>query len=66
MEDQDRGLIAEEAVAAANALDRQQGVFGFGTLRPDRFPSCNCQSLVDCEEAFCLGRRCQPVGRRTS
>ena len=38
MNDQDRQLIAEAAVAAANALDRQQGVFRFGTILTDRFP----------------------------
>ena len=44
MNDQDRQLIAETAVAAAHALDRQQGVFGFGTIRPDRFPLSNYQN----------------------
>ena len=33
MEEHDRSLIAEVAVAAANPLDRQQGVFGFATIR---------------------------------
>ena len=39
MEEQDRQLIVEAVVAAANVLNRQQGVFGFGTIRPDRFLS---------------------------
>ena len=38
MNDDDRAALAEAAVAAANALDRQQGVFGFGTIRPIGFP----------------------------
>ena len=37
MKDKDRRLIAQAAVATANALNRQQDVFGFGTVRPDRF-----------------------------
>ena len=52
MGDQDRRLIPESAVAAANALDRQQGVFGFGTIRPDRFPSCNYQDWADWRKHF--------------
>ena len=32
-------LMAEAAVIAENALDRQKGVFGFWTVRPDRFLS---------------------------
>ena len=47
MNDEDRQLMAEAAVAAANALDRQQGVFGFGTIRPDRFPSSSYQNWAD-------------------
>ena len=47
MNDQARQLIAEAAEAAANALDRQQGVFGFGTIRPDRFPSSSYQNWRD-------------------
>ena len=47
MNDQDRQLITEAAVAAANALDRQQGVFGFGTIRPDRFPSSSYRNWQD-------------------
>ena len=52
MNDQDRQLIAEAAVAAANALDRQQGVFGFGTIRPDRFPSSSYQNSRDWRKHF--------------
>ena len=44
MNDDDRAALPEAAVAAANALDRQQGVFGFGTIRPDRFPSSSYQN----------------------
>ena len=47
MEDKDRRLIAEAAVAAANTLDRQQDVFGFGTKRPHRFPSSSYQNWAD-------------------
>ena len=47
MEEQERRLIAESAVAAANAVDRQQGVFGFGTIQPDRFPSSASQNWAD-------------------
>ena len=50
--DGDRQLMAEAAVAAANALDRHQGVFGFGTIRPDRFPSSNYQNWADCRKHF--------------
>ena len=39
-------------MAAANALDRQQGVFGFGTIRPDRFPSSNYQNWADWRKHF--------------
>ena len=52
MNDQDRQLMAEAAVAAANALDRQQGVFGFGTIRPDRFPSNSYQNWADWRKHF--------------
>ena len=52
MNDQDRQLIAETAVAAANALDRQQGVFGFGTIRPDRFPLSRYQNWRDWRTHF--------------
>ena len=52
MNDQDRQLIAEAAVAAANALDRQQGVFGFGTIRPDRLPSSSYQNWRDWRNYF--------------
>ena len=52
MNDQDRQLIAEAAVAAANALDRQQEVFGFGTIRPDRFPSGSYQNWRDWKKHF--------------
>ena len=50
--DQDRQLIAEAAMAAANALDRQQGVFGFGTIQPDRFPSSIYQNWRDWRKHF--------------
>ena len=52
MEEQDRRLIAEAAVAIANALDRQQSVFGFGTIRPDRFPYSSYQNWVDWRKHF--------------
>ena len=52
MNDQDRQLMAEAAVAAANALDRQQGVFGFGTIRPDRIPSTSYQNWADWRKHF--------------
>ena len=52
MEEQDRRLIAEAAVAAANALDIQQGVFGFGTIRPDRFSSSTYQNWADWRKHF--------------
>ena len=52
MEEQDRRLIAEAVVAAANALERQQGVFGFGTIRPDRFPSSTYQNWADWRKHF--------------
>ena len=52
MNDGDRQLMAEAAVAAANALDRQQGVFGFGTIRPDRFSSSSYQNWADCRKHF--------------
>ena len=52
MEEQDRRLIAEAAVAIANALDRQQSVFGFGTIRPDRSPSSSYQNWVDWRKHF--------------
>ena len=42
----------ERAAAATNTLDRQQGMFGFGTIRPDRFPSCNYQSWTDWRKHF--------------
>ena len=44
--------MAEAAVAAANALDRQQGVFRFGTIRPDRFPSSSYQNWADWRKHF--------------
>ena len=47
MNNDEFALIAEAAVAAANALDRQQVMFGHGTIRHDRFPSCNHQSWAD-------------------
>ena len=52
MNDDDRAALAEAAVAAANALDRQQGVFGFGTIRPDRFPSSSYQNWADWRKHF--------------
>ena len=52
MNDGDRQLMAEAAVAAANALDRQQDVFGFGTIRPDRFPSSSYQNWADWRKHF--------------
>ena len=52
MEEQDRRLIAEAAVAAANALDRQQGVFRIETIRPDRFPSSTYQNWADWRKHF--------------
>ena len=52
MNDEDRQLMAEAAVVAANALDRQQGVFGFGTIRPDRFLSSSYQNWVDWRKHF--------------
>ena len=52
MNDGDRQLMAEAAVAAANALDRQQGVFGFGTIRPDRFTSSSYQNWADWRKHF--------------
>ena len=52
MEEQDRRLIAEAVIAAANALDRQQGVFGIGTIRPDRFPSSSYQNWADWRKHF--------------
>ena len=52
MNDQDRQLIAEAAVAAANALDRQQEMFEFGTIRPDRFPSSSYQNWRDWRNHF--------------
>ena len=52
MNDEDRQLMAEAAVAAANALDRQQAVFGFGTIRPDRFPSSSYQNWADWRKHF--------------
>ena len=42
--------MAEAAVA--NALDRQQGRFGFGTIRPDRFPSNSYQNWSDWRKHF--------------
>ena len=52
MNDQDRQLMAEAAVAVANALDRQQGMFGFGTIRPDRFTSNSYQNWADWRKHF--------------
>ena len=52
MNDQDRALMAEAAVAAANALDKQQGMFGFGTIRPDRFPSNSYRNWADWRKHF--------------
>ena len=52
MNDNDRAALVEAAVAAANALDRQQGVFGFGTIRPDRFPSSSYQNWADWRKHF--------------
>ena len=49
MNNQDRALMAEAAVAAANALDRQQWFFGFG---PDRFPSNSYQNWADWRKHF--------------
>ena len=39
-------------MAAANALDRQQVVFGFGTIRSDRFPSSSYQNRADWRKHF--------------
>ena len=52
MNGKDRQLMSEAAVAVANALDRQQGVFGFGTLGPDRFPSSIYQNWADWRKHF--------------
>ena len=52
MNDEDRQLMAEAAVVAANALDRQQGVFGFGTIRSNRFPSSSYQNWADWRKHF--------------
>ena len=52
MKEQDRRLIAEAAVAAANALDRQQGVFGFWNIRPDRFPSSSYRNWAHWRKHF--------------
>ena len=52
MNNEERALIAEAAVAATNALDRQQGIFGFGTIWPDRFPSFNYQNWADWRKHF--------------
>ena len=52
MNDGDCQLMAEAAVAAENALDRQQVVFGFGTIRPDRFPSSSYQNWADWRKHF--------------
>ena len=52
MNDQDRQLIVEAAVAAAHALDRQQGVFGFSTIRSNRFPSSSYQNWQDWRKQF--------------
>ena len=52
MEKHERRLIAEAAVAIANALDRQQSVFGFGTIRLDRFTSSSYQNWADWRKHF--------------
>ena len=52
MNDEERALMTEAAVAAANALGRQQGMFGFGTIRPDRFSSNSYQNQADCRKHF--------------
>ena len=52
MNNQDRQLIPEAAVAAAHALDRQKGVFGFGTIRPDKFPSSSNQNWRELRKHF--------------
>ena len=52
MNDQDRALMADAAVPAANALDRQQGMFGFGTIRADRFPSNSYQNWAYWRKRF--------------
>ena len=52
MEEQDRRLIAEAPVAAANELDRQQGVSGFGTILPDSFPSSSYQNWARWRKHF--------------
>ena len=39
-------------MAAANTLDRQQRVFGFGTIRPDRLTSSSYQNCRDWREHF--------------
>ena len=52
MNDDDRAALSEAAVAAANALERQQGVFGFDTIRPDRFPSSSYQNWADSRKHF--------------
>ena len=33
-------------------LERKQGVFGFGTIRPDRFPSSTYQNWADWRKQF--------------
>ena len=63
MNDQDRQLIAEAAVAAANALDRQQGVFGFGNDTTRSVPLEQLSELARLEETLCLDSRRQSMGR---
>ena len=52
MNDQDRALMAKAAVAAANALDRQQRMFGFGTIRPERFLPSSYHNWADWRKHF--------------
>ena len=52
MNDQERALMAEAAVAAKKALERQQGMFGFETIRLDRFSSKSYQNWADWSKHF--------------
>ena len=52
MNNQERALMAEAAVASKNALERQQGMFGFETIRLDRFSSNSYQNWADWSKHF--------------